>query len=178
MDSSNDYSRFKTSIWVTADYYHLVAIQGWKIAGMDVVIGPGETFLTQVRSGQPSMVWVWIWKISPKNIKCFNFFPSGSKKISSGRVKGGSAPYLLWVKSMLRSGHGWGLNRQTTLNLSTQSGSFDTYFDWNWESHTFFLLSLGSITFLKLGRCTFLLNIKSKAFPKFYPTIEKGFFLV
>jgi len=37
--------------------------------------------------GQPSMVWVWIWKSSPKNIKFFNFFPFGSKKISSGQVK-------------------------------------------------------------------------------------------
>jgi len=32
-------------------------------------------------------IWVWIWKISPKNVKFFNFFPFGSKKISSGRVK-------------------------------------------------------------------------------------------
>jgi len=33
------------------------------------------------------MVWVWIWKISPKNIKVFNFFPFRSKKISLGRVE-------------------------------------------------------------------------------------------
>jgi len=26
------------------------------------------------------MFWVWIWKISPKNVKIFNFFPFGSKK--------------------------------------------------------------------------------------------------
>jgi len=38
-------------------------------------------------SGQPFMVWVWIWKISPKNVKIFNFFPFGSKKISLCRVK-------------------------------------------------------------------------------------------
>jgi len=42
--------------------------------------------LGQVGLGQPFMVWVWIWKISPKNVKFFNFFPFGSKKISSGRV--------------------------------------------------------------------------------------------
>jgi len=30
------------------------------------------------------MVWVWDWKISPKNVKFFLF---GSKKISSGQVK-------------------------------------------------------------------------------------------
>jgi len=50
-------------------------------------MGPGHKFLTQVRLGQSSMVWVCIWKISPKNIKFFNFFPFGSKKISSGWVK-------------------------------------------------------------------------------------------
>jgi len=38
-------------------------------------------------SGQPSMVWVWVWKISTKNVKFFNFFPFGSKNISSGWVK-------------------------------------------------------------------------------------------
>jgi len=27
------------------------------------------------------MVWVWIWKISPKNVKLFNFFPSGQKNL-------------------------------------------------------------------------------------------------
>jgi len=55
--------------------------------------------------GQPFMVWVWIWKISPKNVKFFNFFPFRSKKISSGRVKKyESASYLLWVKSKLGSG--------------------------------------------------------------------------
>jgi len=57
------------------------------------------------------MVWVRIWKISPKSIKFFNFFPFGSKKLlwvrsESTRVKTGSAPYLLWVKSKLGSGQG------------------------------------------------------------------------
>jgi len=32
------------------------------------------------------MVWVRIWKISPKNVIFFNFFPFGSKKIASGWV--------------------------------------------------------------------------------------------
>jgi len=35
----------------------------------------------QVRSGQPFMVWVWIWKISPNNVKFFKF------SIFSFRVK-------------------------------------------------------------------------------------------
>jgi len=46
----------------------------------------GQKFLTRVGSGQPFMVWVRIQKISPKNVKFFNFFPFGSKKIASGRV--------------------------------------------------------------------------------------------
>jgi len=63
------------------------------------------------RSGQPSMVWVWVWKISPKNIKFFNFFTFGSKKSlrvgsESTRVKGGLASYLLQVKSKLGPGQG------------------------------------------------------------------------
>jgi len=52
--------------------------------------------------GQPSF-------ISPKNIKCFNFFPFGVKNNLFGlgqkstRVKDGSASYLLRVKSILWS---------------------------------------------------------------------------
>jgi len=41
-------------------------------------MGPGQKFLTQVGSGQPSLVWVW--KISPKNPKYFNILLFGSKK--------------------------------------------------------------------------------------------------
>jgi len=37
--------------------------------------------------GQPFMVWVGIWKISPKNINFFIFFPFRVKKMPSGRVK-------------------------------------------------------------------------------------------
>jgi len=37
--------------------------------------------------GQPSLVWGWVWKISPINPKFFNFFPLRIKKISLGRVK-------------------------------------------------------------------------------------------
>jgi len=59
-----------------------------------------------VGSDHPSMVWVR--KIFPKIVKFFNFFTFGSKKISSKstRVKGGSASYLLWIKSKLGSGQG------------------------------------------------------------------------
>jgi len=44
----------------------------------------GQFFVEQVRSDQPSFVWVW--KISPKNTKFFSFFSFGSKK-SLGWVK-------------------------------------------------------------------------------------------
>jgi len=55
------------------------------------------------------MVWVWVWKISPKNIKFSILFPSDQKKSlrvgsESTLVKGGSASYLLRVKSKLGSG--------------------------------------------------------------------------
>jgi len=86
-----------------------------------LVIGPGQKFLTRVGSifvarvgsGQVSHLWFGfrIWKISPKNVKFFNFFPFGSKKLlrvglESTRIKAGSASYLLRVKSKLRSGQG------------------------------------------------------------------------
>jgi len=82
-------------------------------------MGPGQNFLTQIGSGQIfvawdgsaiyGLIWVWIWKISPNNIKFFNFFHFGSKKslrvgLKSTQVKGGSASYLLQVKSKLGSG--------------------------------------------------------------------------
>jgi len=58
--------------------------------------------------GQPSMVWVWVWKISPKKVKFFNFFPSGQKNLfglgqNVPRTKAGW-PLLLRVKSKLRVG--------------------------------------------------------------------------
>jgi len=37
-------------------------------------------------SGQLSMVWVWVRKISPKNVKIFNLFPFRSKKIFSAAL--------------------------------------------------------------------------------------------
>jgi len=68
---------------------NLVAV--FFIDGVGVVMGPGQNFLTPVGTGQffvarvgpgqPFMVWVWIWKISTKNVKFFNFFPFGSKNI-------------------------------------------------------------------------------------------------
>jgi len=51
--------------------------------------GSGSKFFDpgRVGSGQPFMVWVWIWEISPKIMKFFNFFPFVSKKniFRSGR---------------------------------------------------------------------------------------------
>jgi len=67
-----------------------------------VVMGPGQKFLTRVGSAIYGLVW--IGKICPRNVKFFNFLPFRSKKISSGRIGGGLASYLLWVKSKLGSG--------------------------------------------------------------------------
>jgi len=72
-------------------------------------MGAGQFFVARVGSGHPFMVWVLISKISTKNVKFFNFFPS-DQKISlrvgseSTRVVAGSASYLLWVKSKLEFG--------------------------------------------------------------------------
>jgi len=55
----------------------------------NLVICLGQKFVTWVGSGQffVARVWVRIWKISPNNVKFFNFFSLRFKKISSGWVK-------------------------------------------------------------------------------------------
>jgi len=47
---------------------------------------------------EPSLVWVWVWKISPNNLKFSIFCHSGQKNLI------GFAFYLLRVKHMLRLG--------------------------------------------------------------------------
>jgi len=47
-------------------------------------VGSGQFFVARGGSGQPSLVWIWIRKISPKYPKFFNFSLQ-IKKISSGR---------------------------------------------------------------------------------------------
>jgi len=52
---------------------------------------------------------VWVWKISLKNIKFSNFFPSGKKKSllvrsKCTRVNGGPASYLLSKVARVGSG--------------------------------------------------------------------------
>jgi len=42
-------------------------------------VGSGQFFVALVGSGQPLMVWVWIWKISPK-CQIFQFFALRVKK--------------------------------------------------------------------------------------------------
>jgi len=67
-----------------------------------IVMGPDQIFWHFWPGlGQPSLVWVW--KISPQNTKFFNFFPFGSKKISSGRVKKTGQP-LIYCGSKVCSG--------------------------------------------------------------------------
>jgi len=54
-----------------------------------IVMGLGQNFWPG--SGQPFMVWVWIWKISPKNVK-FSIFSLRVKKFSYGWVR-----LLTWI---------------------------------------------------------------------------------
>jgi len=62
-----------TNIWINK--FILFKNRIWEHA--EVVMGPGQNFLTRVGSDQTFMVWVWILKISTKNVKFFNFFPFG-----------------------------------------------------------------------------------------------------
>jgi len=66
-------------------------------------VGSGQFFAARVGAGQPFMVWVWIWKISPKNVNLGRQNLFGSE---STRVEGGPASYLLRVKSKLGLGQG------------------------------------------------------------------------
>jgi len=62
-------------------------------------MGPGQIFLIRVRSGQPSLVWVW--KISPKNIKFFHFIPLNQKNIFGSGQK---VPGQRWVSILFTAG--------------------------------------------------------------------------
>jgi len=64
-----------------------------------LVMDMRQNFLNRVRSGQPYLVWVW--KISPKNPKFFNFF-HWVKKISSSWVK--KYPGQRWVGLLSTAG--------------------------------------------------------------------------
>jgi len=85
-----------------------------------------------VRSGQPSLVWVWVWKISPKNPTFFNFLPFRSKRISSGWIKkypDQSASYLLQFKSMLGLGQGPSLTSMNGWPPSPHSWSENSLYE-------------------------------------------------
>jgi len=58
-----------------------------------------------VRSGQPFMVWVWIWKISPKKVKFFNFSLRVKKNLfGSGQKVPGSKVGLIYCRIKVSSG--------------------------------------------------------------------------
>jgi len=59
-------------------------------------VGSSQFFVARVGSGQPSMVWVW--KISPKKVKFFNFFPSGQNLFGSGQKLPNESPYGLGIR--------------------------------------------------------------------------------
>jgi len=66
--------------------------------------GPGSKFFypDRVGSGQPSMPWAWVRKISPKNVKFYNFFFSDKKK--SLRVGSKAGGPLIYHGSKVSSG--------------------------------------------------------------------------
>jgi len=67
--------------------------------GQKFLTRPGQFFVARVGSGQPFMVWVRIQKIQAKNVKFFNFFPSGQKKLL--RVGSGQGPSLIGLLLLL-----------------------------------------------------------------------------
>jgi len=91
---------------------------------MQLVMGLGQDFLTQVGSDQFFVAWVGLGHLwfgfefgkFPLKMSNFSiFFPSDQKKslragLESTQVRGGSASYLLWVKSKLESGQSPSLN--------------------------------------------------------------------
>jgi len=119
-----------TYIWCKHRYFQKLFWQYWVYASWEVNLEPSKAGSACARgkisdgsrskifytgwvrsifcgSGRVSqfMVWVWIWKISPK---IFQFFSLQVKKnlfvLESTRIEGGSASYLLRVKSKLGSG--------------------------------------------------------------------------
>jgi len=60
--------------------------------------------LGRVGLGQPSLVWVWVWKISPKNTNFFYFLPFGSgQKVPGSKAR---RPFI-YSGSKVCSGWGW-----------------------------------------------------------------------
>jgi len=92
---------------------------------LPIMMGPGRNFwpwlgrvnFLMLGSGQP-LVWVGIWKISPKNCKFFNFFPLDQKNLFGSdqrlvgllftagqkyaRVRSGSSSTYLWLNLKYR----------------------------------------------------------------------------
>jgi len=83
------------------------------LLGLSVVMGPGQKILTRdgldqffvsrVGLGRVSHIWYWVWveKISFKNVTFFNFFLFGSGQ----KVHGSNAGQpLIYCRSKLSSG--------------------------------------------------------------------------
>jgi len=54
-------------------------VSSGRVAGQKNLTWVRSIFVARVESDQPFMVWIWVRKISPKNVKFFNFYPSGKK---------------------------------------------------------------------------------------------------
>jgi len=98
-------------------------MRDWK---SELVMGPGQNFLTQIRSGQffCDLGWVshlWFgFGLGKFHLKMsiFLIFSLWVKKNLFGWVKGRWASYLLRIKSMLRSGQGPSLSELDVMNHS------------------------------------------------------------
>jgi len=89
--------------WFGYFIYFLYLLKRLFVPMSSLVMGLGQKF--RPGSGQPLMVF--IWKFSPKNVKFFNFCPSGKKNLfgSSQKVTGskGGRP-LIYSGSKVSSG--------------------------------------------------------------------------
>jgi len=87
----------------------------WRDYEVSIKSGDGSEskIMTQVGSGQPSLIRFGKF---PLKSQIFQFLPFGSK---STWLKGGSASYLLQVKSTLRSGQGLSLNKSKAISFTT-----------------------------------------------------------
>jgi len=142
-----------------------------------LVMGPGQKFLTQVGLGRVSHLWfgVEFGKFCLKMLNFSIFFPSDQKKSlwagsESTRVEGGSASYLLRVKSKLgysqvRSGP---ISNMISTSLHSIRGKLENKCASNFSMHIICVYpsinsnSSLSLDYRELKFCIYTLHINAK----------------